>query len=250
MADQSVDLVITDPPYNIGFNYQGEYSDNKSYQEYIDWSSQWLQQVNRVLKDNGTFWLVINDDWVAELKILANSQGLRLRSWVIWYYTFGVNCVNKFTRSHTHLLYFVKSDTNFTFNVDALRVPSAREAIYKDKRAKPGGRLPDDTWVLRPQQVPDSFNPDETVWHIPRLCGTFKERRTTTTQLPEKLVGRIIAGCSNPADVVLDPMAGSGTVLAVAKKLGRRYLGIEQSSRFCDDIETRLQGINLGDPLS
>ena len=71
---------------------------------------------------------------------------------MIWYYTFGVNCERKFTRSHTHLLYFVKDRQDFTFRDEDLdnRIPSARELVYDDKRANPKGRLPDDTWIIRP----------------------------------------------------------------------------------------------------
>ena len=70
------------------------------------------------------------------------------RSWVVWYYTFGVNCTRKFSRSHTHLFHFVKDEKDFTFNGDAIRVPSARQLVYGDGRANPVGRLPDDTHYL------------------------------------------------------------------------------------------------------
>src|SRR4029453_7430514 len=106
----------------------------------------WGARVFGVLKPDGTFWLAIGDEYAAELKILFHRElKLALRSWVIWYYTFGVNCKKKFTRSHAHLFYFVKDPRNFTFNEDAIRVPSARQLVYADKRANPKGRLPDDT---------------------------------------------------------------------------------------------------------
>src|SRR5207253_1379433 len=82
----------------------------------------------RVLRADGTFWLAIGDEFAAELKLLfQNDLGLKSRSWVIWYYTFGVNCKQKFSRSHAHLFYFVKDAKHFTFNADAIRVPSARQ---------------------------------------------------------------------------------------------------------------------------
>ena len=98
----------------------------------------------------------------------------------------------------------------------------------RDRRANPAGRLPDDTWILRPQDLPDGFRPDEDTWYFPRVCGTFKERAGWHgCQMPEQLLGRIIRACSNEGELVLDPFAGSGTTLAVAKKLGRRFLGFE-----------------------
>ncbi len=73
--------------------------------------------MHRALKPNGTFWLAIGDEYAAELKVIVHREvGFHLRSWVIWYYTFGVNCTKKFSRSHAHLLYFVKDPKAFTFN--------------------------------------------------------------------------------------------------------------------------------------
>ena len=147
---------------------------------------------------------------------------------MIWYYTFGVNCTKKFSRSHAHLFHFVKDAKRFTFNAmdPAVRVPSARQLVYADGRANPDGRLPDDTWILRPQDLPEGFQPDEDTWYFRRVCGTFKERAGWHgCQMPEQLLGRIIRVSSNPGDLVLDPFAGSGTTLVVAKKLGRQWIG-------------------------
>ncbi len=106
------------------------------------------------LKPTGSFWLAIGDDFAAELKLISQQAGFKCRSWVIWYYTFGVNCTKKFSRSHTHLFHFVKDHKHFTFNNKNIRVPSARQLVYSDGRARsPDGRLPDDTWILRPQDM-------------------------------------------------------------------------------------------------
>ncbi len=161
-----------------------------------------------------------------------------------------MNCKTKFSRSHAHLFHMVKEADDFTFNADAIRVPSARQLVYGDGRANPSGRLPDDTWILRPQDVPDSFTPAEDTWYFPRVCGTFKERAGWHgCQMPEQLLGRIIRACCNPGELVLDPFAGSGTTLAVAKKLGRHFLGFELSKEYAARVEVRLQSIRAGDPL-
>jgi site-specific DNA-methyltransferase (adenine-specific) len=144
----------------------------------------------------------------------------------------------------------VKQVDDFTFNAEAIRVPSARQLVYGDRRANPTGRLPDDTWILRPQDLPEGFGADENTWYFPRVCGTFKERAGWHgCQMPEQLLGRIIRACSHPGELVLDPFAGSGTTLAVAKKLDRRYLGFELSPQYAERVAARLAAISTGDPL-
>src|SRR5262249_35879735 len=175
IAPGSVDLVFADPPFNIGYDYD-VYDDAKETEHYLGWSQQWIEGVFHVLKGTGTFWLAIGDEYAAELKLTAQKIGFTCRSWVIWYYTFGVNCKQKFSRSHAHLFHFVKDPMQFTFNDKAIRVPSARQLVYADGRANPQGRLPDDTWILRPQDLPGSFTADEDTWYFPRVAGTFKER--------------------------------------------------------------------------
>ncbi|MHB1035755.1 MAG: DNA-methyltransferase [Pirellulales bacterium] len=250
IADGTVDLAFADPPFNIGYDYD-VYHDKLKSNHYLDWSRQWTAEVVRVLKPTGTFWLAIGDEYAAELKVMLQQEhGLTCRSWVVWYYTFGVNCKSKFSRSHAHLFHMVKNPADFTFNAEAIRVPSARQLVYGDARANPTGRLPDDTWILRPQDIPESFRTDEDTWYFPRVCGTFKERAGWHgCQMPEQLLGRIIRACSRESELVLDPFGGSGTTLAVAKKLDRRFVGFELSPEYAEKIRQRLAGIEPGDPL-
>jgi DNA modification methylase len=247
----SIDLVFADPPFNIGYDYD-VYHDRKESELYLDWSKEWISSVHRVLKPSGTFWLAIGDEYAAELKVLSQQVGFHCRSWVIWYYTFGVNCKNKFSRSHAHLFYFVKDPKVFTFRSEALenRIPSARQLVYADSRANPQGRLPDDTWILRPQDLAGRFTSEEDTWYFPRVAGTFKERAGFHgCQMPEQLLARIIRLCSFEKELVLDPFAGSSSTLVVAKKLNRRYLGLELSSEYVKHGLKRLKQVNPGDPL-
>jgi site-specific DNA-methyltransferase (adenine-specific) len=183
--------------------------------------------------------------------MFQRELGLTCRSWVIWYYTFGVHCKYKFSRSHTHLFHFVKDAKQFTFNTEDIRVPSARQLVYADLRADSRGRLPDDTWILRPQDAPDSFTPEEDTWFVPRVCGTFKERAGWHgCQMPEKVLDRIVRACSNAGETVLDPFGGSGSTLVVAKKLGRRFVGFELSEDYARRIQSRLKETKAGDPIT
>jgi site-specific DNA-methyltransferase (adenine-specific) len=144
----------------------------------------------------------------------------------------------------------VKNPKNFTFNAQDIAVPSARQLVYRDSRANPKGRTPDDTWILRPQDCQTGFTPEEDTWYFPRVNGTFKERAGFHgCQMPEQLLGRIIRACSNPADIVLDPFAGSSTTLVVAKKLRRQFMGFELSKDYVAKGTARLADARPGDSL-
>lgn len=250
VTSRSVDLVFADPPFNTNFDYD-VYRDLLDSDAYLEWTRAWMAQVYRVLKPHGTFWLAMSDEYVAELKVIATREfGFNLRSWVVWFYTFGVNCKKGFSRSHTHLLHLTRDTDHFTFNVNEIRVPSARQLIYGDVRAKPSGRLPDNTWILRPQEA-DMFDGAESTWCVPRVCGTFDERvGFHGCQMPEQVLGRIIKVSSHQGGVVLDPFVGSGTTLAVAKKLNRQYIGVELSENYATLAAVRLAKAELGQPLA
>jgi site-specific DNA-methyltransferase (adenine-specific) len=248
----SIDLAFADPPFNIGYEYD-VYDDQKEHEHYLAWSREWISAVHRALKPNGTFWLAIGDEYAAELKLLSQEIGFHTRSWVIWYYTFGVNCKQKFTRSHAHLFYFVKDKKEFTFRAEELenRIPSARQLVYADARANPKGRLPDDTWVLRPQDLAGCFTSEEDTWYFPRVNGTFKERAGFHgCQMPEQLLGRIIRSCSHEEEIVLDPFSGSASTLVTAKKLKRQFVGFDLSQDYVTRGLERLAGVKPGDELT
>ncbi|HEY8668581.1 MAG TPA: site-specific DNA-methyltransferase [Tepidisphaeraceae bacterium] len=229
-----VDLVFADPPFNIGYLYHG-YNDELKTDDYLKFSKDWMSAVHRALKPNGSFYLAIGDEYAADLCVIARRQiGFNMRNWIIWHYTFGQQTKKMFAKSHTHILYFTKSTTEFTFNPDAVRVASARQTTYGDKRANSKGKLPDDTWYLRPQETPEPlFASEGDTWNVNRVCGTFKEREGWHgCQMPIGVLDRIIKASSNPGDIVLDPFNGSGTTTVAAAMLGRQYVGIDQSADY------------------
>jgi site-specific DNA-methyltransferase (adenine-specific) len=222
LPERSIDLIFADPPFNIGIRYD-KYEDDLSYEEYYEWSKRWIKETYRLLKDHGSIYIAIGDEFAAEINIILKETFFHFRNWIIWYYTFGQNQRKKFNRAHTHILYFTKGKENFIFNSDNIRIPSARQTKYKDRRANPKGKVPDD------------------VWQFSRVCGTFKERiGDHPCQMPEAVLERIISASSNEGDLILDPFAGTGTTVAVAKRLGRKFITIEISEEYYKLVLERL----------
>ena len=216
------DLIFADPPFNIGYKYD-KYHDKVEKKSYASWTKDWMTACKEVLKPQGSFYIAIGDEHVADVKVAADELGLEMRNWIIWHYAFGQQLRNKFARSHTHILYFVKDKSDFIFNDDSVRVISDRQKKYQDKRANPEGKMPDDVW-------------DE----YPRVCGTFKERTGFPCQMPESLLARIIRVSSDQGNWVLDPFSGSGTTAVTAHKLNRVYTGIDISDEYVTEAQRRI----------
>ena len=222
LKEPVADLIFADPPFNIGYKYD-LYEDRKKYDEYRDWTKEWMTVCYDALKPTGSFWVAIGYEYAAEVRIIGREIGLNLRNWVIWHYTFGQNTKRKFARSHVHLFYWTKDPKKFTFNDMAVRIPSARQTTYADKRANPKGKIPDD------------------VWSFSRVCGTFNERVSWhPCQMPERLLERIIRVSSNEGDLVLDPFSGSGTTCAAAARLQRNYFGMDISEKYVNNSVKRI----------
>jgi site-specific DNA-methyltransferase (adenine-specific) len=218
-------LIFTDPPYNIGIDYgDGEQADRLSDAAYMKWVRNWFALCWDCLTDDGSFWVMIGDEYAAEYAVELKATGFTIRSWIKWYETFGVNCSNKFNRTSRHIFYAVKDPAAFVFNHEAVTRPSDRQTKYGDSRASAGGKIWDD------------------VWQIPRLTGTCAERIPDfPTQLPLELIQPIVLCASMPGDLVVDPFNGSGTTGVASVRNGRKYVGIEQSEKFADIATKRIQ---------
>ena len=224
----SASVVFCDPPYNQGVDYgNGSAADKLPDNEYVDWCRGWIAACRQVLADDGSIWLLISDEYAAELCVAMKQVGLHMRNWIKWRETFGVNCTRKFCRTSRHLLYFVAHPRRFTFNAEQVTVLSDRITKYNDKRANPNGKVMGDVW-------------DD----IPRLCGTHKERiEGFPTQLPLNLLRRVIGVSSNPGDLVIDPFTGSGTTGVAAKELGRHFRGIEVNDAYAALAYERIEAV-------
>jgi site-specific DNA-methyltransferase (adenine-specific) len=226
-------LAFADPPFNIGLKYDS-HDDNLPDDEYLDFSRKWIKGIYDALSPDGSFYMAIHGPHELDLCVMARDIGFYKRSRIIWHYGFGQAAKKGFTPSYTPIYYFVKDPKNFTFNADAIRVPSARQMEYNDSRANPKGKSPNDVWVLQPRKAEwPLFAAEGDAWLVSRVCGSFHERvKWHPCQMPLDVLDRIILASSDPGDVVLDPFSGSGTTCIAAAMRGRQYLGIEKSKDY------------------
>jgi DNA modification methylase len=235
----SVRLAFADPNYNLGIAYEGGCDDQQPRQAYLARCQQWISAVSRVLTEDGSLWVLIDDTSAAEFKLMLEAAGLHPRAWIIWYGgEFGQYSRTErgFAPTHRHLFWAVKDPCRFVFNPEfpEVRRPNDRQVGHNnDPRASPDGCLWGDTWA------------------IPRLVGTSDERLPDfPTQLPLALLRPIVACASHPGDLVVDPFSGSATTGVACIELGRRFLGIELSQQYVDLSRLRLAGCRTKAPSS
>jgi DNA modification methylase len=214
----SVELVIADPPYNLGKNY-GNNHDSRSFDAYLQFSRAWLRQVQRVLTPTGTLYVFMGVRFISYLyDILDRELGLYFNSWICWHYTQGMGRRQGFSPRHDDILMFNKS-RRFTFNLDAVRVPQK----YYRSRNNMRGANPGDVWQFS---------------HV-HYCN--HNRQPHPTQKPEGLIERMVLASSNADDTVLDPFAGSGTTLRVCQQLNRGCIGYDLNPEYVELARQRLE---------
>ena len=237
LDDASIDLTITSPPYNIG----KEYESILPLDEYLAWCEQWIKEIYRVTKPGGAFWLNLGYFEVGERGrcvpisyLLWDKTPFYLMQEVVWHYSAGVSCKNLFSPRNEKWLWYVKDKDQYTFNLDSIRDPNVK---YPNQ--KKNGKL---------KCNPDGKNPGD-VWSIPKVTSganrSSKERTTHPAQFPIAVIERIILGCSNPGDLVLDPFAGSGSTLVAAYLNQRGSIGFEINPDYYKLAMKRIKTIEM-----
>ena len=213
----SIDVVIADPPYNLGKDY-GNNHDLKGFDDYLDFSKRWLSEAKRVLKPEGTIYVFMGVRFISYLyDILDRELGMFFNSWVVWHYTQGLGKTKGFSPRHDDILMFTKS-TDFVFNLDDIRVPQK----YYRSRNNMRGANPGDVWQFS---------------HV-HYCNP--NRQNHPTQKPEGLIERMVLASSHENDIILDPFAGSGTTLRVCQQINRNVIGFELNPEYIDMVNSRL----------
>lgn len=231
-SDIEINSTITSPPYNIG----KEYEKILAIEEYVSWISGIINQIYQITKNNGSF--IFN---VGYLKVEGKGRAVPipyllwdkipfyLTQEIIWNYGAGVACRNYLSPRNEKVLWYVKNEDDYTFNLDPIRDPNVKYPNQKKNgklRCNPLGKNPSDVWEIA--KVTSGKNRSSV------------ERMPHPAQFPEELIERAILGFTNEDELILDPFMGSGTTARVAMLNNRYSIGFELNEEYCETIAKRL----------
>lgn len=222
----SVKLVVTSPPYNIGKDYEKK----TSLEEYVNFQKKVITECVRVLHEKGSIcWQVgnyVDNGRIVPLDLILYpvfaSLGLHLRNRIVWHFGHGLHASKRFSGRYEVILWFTKSD-EYTFNLDNVRVPQKypNKKYFKGPKA---GQL---------SCNPLGKNPGD-VWGIPNVKANHIEKTIHPAQFPVELIERLVLALTDERDWVLDPFMGSGTTQIASILHNRRSIGAEIMNKYFD----------------
>ena len=234
IKDKSIDLIFADAPYNIGKDFGNDSDKWKDYKEYLKWCYSWIDECFRVLKDNGTFYIMTSTQYMPYLDIYV-SENYNVVNRIVWTYdSSGVQAKNKFGSLYEPIIMCTKtSKSKYTFNAEDILI-----------EAKTGSERKLIDYRKNPPQPYNTKKVPGNVWNMNRVRFRMAEYQNHPTQKPEELLKRIILASSNKGNVVLDPFSGSFTTCKVALDLGRKCIGIELNPEYFENGLRRCEILN------
>lgn len=233
LPDSFIDLMFVDPPYNMNKKFGTKSFKKMHSDEYEEWVDSWIKLIVPKLKPDASIYVC--GDWVSSTALFrVLSDYFIIRNRITWEREKGRGAKTNWKNSSEDIWFATMSDDYF-FDVDAVKLKKKVIAPYRDNSGKPKDWQEEDNGNYR-NTHPSNLWTDLTVpfW-------SMSENTTHPTQKPEKLVAKAILASSKPNDIVFDPFVGSGTTSVVAKKLGRRFVGIELDNYYACVTEKRLQ---------
>ncbi|MEH1873319.1 adenine-specific DNA-methyltransferase [Nostoc sp.] len=221
IASGSVDIVFIDPPYNIGKKFSNFHDKWESDEEYVNWAYKLLDECIRILKPNGTLYVMTSTQAMPSFDLYLRKKMVIL-SRIVWHYdSSGVQATKYFGSMYEPILHCVKDKSSYIFNSNEIKIEAKTGAQRKliDYR----------------KSVPSLYNTEKVpgnVWYFPRVRFQMKEYENHPSQKPESLLERIILASSNEGSLLLDPFAGTFTSAAVAKRLRRNSISIESQEEY------------------
>ncbi|MBR1844853.1 MAG: site-specific DNA-methyltransferase [Lachnospiraceae bacterium] len=232
LPNEFADLIIADPPYNLSKNYNGNKFNKVSYSKYIEYTDGWIKKIFKLLKNNGSIYVCC--DWKSSSSIeMVLKDYFVIQNRITWQREKGRGALNNWKNAMEDI-WFASKSKEYTFNVDRVKIRRKVIAPYKID-GKPKDWEETQYGNFR-NTYPSNFWDDISIpyWSMP-------ENTAHPTQKPEKLIAKLILASSNENDIILDPFLGSGTTSVVAKKLKRKYVGIEQNKQYCAWAEKRIE---------
>lgn len=236
LPDNSVDLIFADPPYNLQLNQKlwrpnqtlvdgvdDDWDQFRDFTSYDEFSYSWLKQCRRLLKEQGTIWVIGSYHNIFRIGKIMQDIGFWFLNDVIWVKTNPMPNFRgvRFTNAHETLIWASKQQkTPYTFNYHAMKNLN-------------GGRQMRSDWLIPLCTGPERLKIDGKKAH--------------STQKPEALLFRVIVSSSNPGDIILDPFFGTGTTGVVAKRMGRNWIGIERDDDYVKLAQNRIDAVQPGD---
>ena len=250
LPNKIVKLIVSSPPYNIGKVYEKEVS----LEEYLAWQEKIILELYRICHDNGSIvWQIgnyVDKGEIFPLDIyfypLFKKIGFKLRNRIIWHFGHGLHASKRFSGRYEVLLWFTKND-QYTFNLDAVRVPSKYpgKRNYKGKNigkpsGNPLGKNPSDYWEI----IIDEWN--SGIIDIPNVKSNHPEKTQHPCSFPIELIERCVLAFTNENDSVLDPFGGVGSSLIAALKHKRRGIIIDKEKKYIDITKERISKFSDG----
>lgn len=250
MPKDSVKLIVTSPPYNIGKSYEQK----MELQDYLNWQEDVLKECMRILRPDGSIcWQVgnfIEDGEVFPLdvyfyEIFKKKLGLKLRNRIIWHFEHGLHASKRLSGRYETVIWFTKSN-EYTFNLDPIRVPQkypGKRSYKGDNKGKPSsnplGKNPSDIWKIVLQDW------EKEIWTIPNVKSNHIEKTIHPCQFPIELVERLILALTKENDMVFDPFSGVGSSMVASVINNRRAIGVDKEKEYTDLAYKRIiEGIN------
>lgn len=241
---ESVMLVVTSPPYNIGKPYE----ERLEFREYLRWQKAVIKECVRILDPKGSIcWEVGN--YIAEKEVfpldiyfyrILKEYGLKLRNRIVWRFGHGLHARMRFSGRYETILWFTKTD-EYIFNLDAVRIRQkypGKRAYKGPNKGKPSsrplGKNPSDIWTIIARDW------DMEVWDVPNVKCNHPEKTIHPCQFPIELVERLVKALSNDGDVIFDPFVGVGSSLIAAILHNRKAIGVEKERMYTDIAYKRI----------
>lgn len=233
LPDCCVDLLIVDPPYNLTKNFGQTTFKERDFEEYKNWLDSWLQKTVRLLKPHASVYIC--SDWKTSLAIpeIAGRYFI-LQNRITWEREKGRGALNNWKNCLEDIWFFTVSK-DYKFNLDAVKIQRPVLAPYRDSNGRPKD------WSDNGSEKVRLTHPSNMWTDISIPFWSMPENTSHPTQKPEKLIAKLILASSNPGDVVFDPFLGSGTTAVTAKKLNRRFIGIEREKEYVALAQRRLE---------